>query len=221
MSARIILTAQNLKWLTSLVSIALLAGVACAEVPILIPDQHPGPPIYARVLGLVGDSETAVIVFYRSPACVPEDFNLPAIDSDLLIPPPGSEILMEGSMVLDQDVGVPKQEELHEVAGTPVPIWFVDAVELWAAIDTDGDGIKDSPLTIGELESMSSLRKGQADSYHEILHALGGATMPLLHMVASGVLEPQYGGDNFYMLYTNAYAPASGGPHPTLVLRLE
>src|SRR5687768_7895681 len=55
------------------------ADLAAAQpVHVAFPGGTPGPPIYASVGSgfLPHTEELAVVFFYRSPACVPADFNL-------------------------------------------------------------------------------------------------------------------------------------------------
>ena len=49
-----------------------------AQVRLKFPEQTPGGPVYARVERpfLIHTDEWAAVLFYRDPACVPEDFNL-------------------------------------------------------------------------------------------------------------------------------------------------
>lgn len=185
-----------------LVALVLLAGVAQAADFWAIPKDHAGPPIYARHLAWVGYQQTVAFIFYRSPDCVPKDFNLLTFyDFGLLDPPPGAEILMEGFMVWDMEkTWAPTQEVLRGVKGVPVPIWFVSVADMNAAIrrDLNGDGQPDYVVTVGDLEAMQSLQKGSADLYHEVLQPTDGHNVPKLNIVTSGSLE---GGGTFYMMY--------------------
>jgi hypothetical protein len=76
----------------------------------------------------------------------------------------------------------PLQQELFGQGA--VPVWFVDTQELMAAI-------VDDVLTIGELESLASLKIGTASFYHETLHPWGGSVRNHLVFNAHGLLADE------------------------------
>ncbi len=166
-----------------------LSEPAHAQVRTWIPDEDPGPPFYARVERssvhteiVPHTNEWAAVVFYRSPSCVPTTFNLMdlfdvprAFSCDLTID--GFEIWKNGPPPIDM---APMQARLDGLGA--VPVWFVSWPELQAAV-------ADDYLTIMELESLSSLRKGTATFFRETLHPTGGAQNPKLMINAHGILE--------------------------------
>ena len=166
-----------------------LVGSAQAQVRTQIPEEDPGPPFYARVERssvhtqiVPHTDEWAAIVFYRSPACVPPNFNL----MDLFNVPgaffcqltiEGFEIWRNGPPPVDF---APMQAKFNGLGA--VPVWFVSWSELQAAI-------ADDVLTITELQTLSSLQKGTATFFRETLHPTGGANQPKLSITARGTLE--------------------------------
>lgn len=195
---------RRLTWLAALVAIMLLPGVAQSADRLAIPDEHPGPPIYARIIRWVGYTDWAAVVFYRSPDVVPEDFHLGPFEyyavhyDPALLLPGAPQILLEGFGIWEDFTGPgglpPYQEVLRDVRGTPLPIWFVKVDELHLCLAAYGS------VTVTDLEQMPSLRKGLADSYVEILQANGAAQVPAINIVASGVVVEGEGGD-FFMQY--------------------
>src|SRR5687767_1113461 len=66
-------------WLLATMIVVGTANRAVAQpVHVDFPGGTPGPPIYANIGGgfLPHTDELAVVFFYRSPDCVPADFNL-------------------------------------------------------------------------------------------------------------------------------------------------
>ena len=145
-------------------SLAAGAGwaVADAQAPTVqrFPTDFPGPPFYANFSAtfIPTDEGRVGIAFYREPSCIPIDFNL-LIHAD---PPTafGCALTVEGKRWLhDPD---PAAFQVR-VWGGAVPIYFVDAEELSAAI-------VDGTLTIDELQSLPSLIVGVADDFHQVIH---------------------------------------------------
>jgi hypothetical protein len=164
--------------------VAICNLTASAAELFLVPEEHPGPPIYARELD-EDHNEWVVYVFYRPLDCVPKNFNLiDFFDFDLLDPPEECEILMEGFEIWEEPfIGPPFHQELHDVEGKPIPILFVKRTE-WL------QGIANGRLTLTELLKMKTLLIGTADSYHEILQpADSSAKVPQLNIITSGTLE--------------------------------
>ena len=134
-------------------------------------------PFYARTDILFHNDEWAVIVFYRSPECVPENFNLlqfydiPGAFSCFPPTTTGWDIWENGPSVDP----TPIKSQLRGLGA--VPVWLVNWPEMFAAA---ADGV----LTMSELESMSSLVKGSASFYNESLIISRKMTY-----VAKGTLE--------------------------------
>jgi hypothetical protein len=194
----------KLTWLAVLLALVLSAGVGQAAQRLTIPDQYSNLPYYARILRFVGYTDTVAVVFYRPPEWVPDDFNL-HLFYDFNVDPT-CPLLVEGSATWEGEPGVgvpPFQMTLHEVEGTPVPIWFLDDAEVLAAYlsDRDGDGQPDYVITVPDLEVMPSLQRAWADSYEEQVHPTGGAQVPSINIVTSGMVED---GRSFFMLWERA-----------------
>jgi hypothetical protein len=158
------------------------------------------PPFYARISGyeFIGSEgvfrtdEWAAIVFYRQPHCVPATFNLLAFfDFDLLGTPQALRcpLTVEGFEIWPAPPG-PGIAPIQTVSwdSGAVPVWFVRWLEMQ-------DLLADRIVTVTDLESASTLRKGLADSYHETLHppAAGpltsAAQVGFITIEASGTLE--------------------------------
>jgi len=134
-------------------------------------------PYYARTDILFHDDEWAVIVFYRPPECVREDFNLLAFYDvpDAFFCAPATTTgwsLRENGPAVDP---APFRMQLKGLGA--VPVWLVGWPEMQAAAN---DGV----LTTSELAAMPSLLKGSASFYSESL------IIPRkLTYVANGTLE--------------------------------
>jgi hypothetical protein len=163
------------KWKPLLVSLIVLgsAGICPASVH----QEVTGVPFYARGADTPAeaytDGETAVITFYRDPACIPAGFNLMVFYDenapDCTSCVAGFEIWGDGPGPTQKNTG-------------PMTTWFVKWTELLAAQE-------DGELTIGELADLDSLLKGTATFYTETLHPYGWAKRTLITVVASGSLE--------------------------------
>ncbi len=169
--------------------LAALPASAPAQVRTEIPRDDPGPPFYARIERHAVHTDIAphsggwaAIVFYRSPACVPPDFNL----LDLFDAPAafGCALTVDGFEVWRR--GPPPADPIPMFARFrglgDVPIWFVAWPELQAAV-------ADDVLTLPELEALPSLRKGSATFYRENLRPTDGADHPGLSLTAHGTLH--------------------------------
>ena len=75
-----------------------------------------------------------------------------------------------------------------------MPVWFVAWPQLEAAM---ADGI----LTMPKLEGLPSRLIGSASFFKETLHPTGGAVVPMINIVACGLLED---GRSFQMHVTGA-----------------
>jgi hypothetical protein len=187
------------------------AGSAGAQIRLQVPDDSPGPPIYARVERpfVYHTAEWAAIVFYRSPDCVPGGFNLldlfdlGAFDCPLTV---------SGFELWGNEPGIDAAPRLEVTSGDSVPVWFVPWPDLQAAI-------ADDVLTLSELDSLSPL-KGVA-TFREVLSPFvgpgetGGAQVTHLAITAAGVLSD---GRSFQYEYTDAFADPEKG-HVRIVLR--
>ena len=148
-------------WLSLLVISAALGSPEMAQAAVRV--EGDGGPFYARIQAdfVPTDGEWAAIVFYRDPACVPEDFNL----LQFFDPPPRPfwchSYVTAFGITGDDPSAKPVFTQLQGVE--PVPVWFVSWLQLEVAM-TDG------LLTIGELETLPSLLVGYAAFYNEVQH---------------------------------------------------
>lgn len=176
---------RSRKLLLVLVFICLAAGFAYGSVRLLVPEEDPGGPYYARIeFGLVHHTEEwAAIAFYRDPSCVPATFNLlrffdpnvPRVFGCTLTVE-GFDVWKNGPPPVDM---APIQSKLTGLGA--VPVWFVSWPELQGAL-------ADNILTKQELLALSSLQMGTATFFKEVLHPLGGAQQSALALVARGTL---------------------------------
>lgn len=155
--------------------VAMLAGVAYANVRLVVPDEDPYAPIYAD---FYGNEDLVAVFFYRDPGCVPDDFDLWGEFFDF----PGAfycDLTVKG-FVIYKNPGdfAPKQAKLKGLGA--VPIWFVSTNDFQDALS--------GGLTITELENMEPM-VGFASSYKEVLHPTGHPEMPMKNIVASGILD--------------------------------
>lgn len=166
-----------------------LPGAASGVVRTDIPSEDPGPPFYARVERAAvhtdivpNNGEWGAVVFYRSPACVPDGFNL----MDLFDPPrafdcsltmDGYEVWRNGPPPTDM---IPMFAKLDGLGA--LPVWFASWSDIQAAV-------ADDELTIEELQALPSLLMGTALLYRENLHPTDGAEEPKLWIRAYGLLH--------------------------------
>jgi len=163
-------------------------ATAEAKDPVRI-ESNGEVPFYARF----GENETfsngewTVIVFYRSPDCIPADFNLNQFfhfPSDngpgafACTPPTTTSI--EYWTNGPQTDPAPLKAEMTGLGA--VPVWFIAQAEIEAAM---ADGV----VTIGELAESPSLLKGEAASYTELLHPSQSNAQSLIQFTAEGKLE--------------------------------
>ncbi len=143
-------------------------------VPVKLPEEHPGIPLYAR-LGyppgfpegqIIETDGYVVVVFYREPSCIPADFNL----LDFFHFPgesgPGAwgcPAFHSGTLYIEPDAPPTAFPKIIDLQGAGVPIWAVDARELHAAAS---DGV----LTMVELSTLNRIER-LAGFYDEHLHA--------------------------------------------------
>lgn len=146
-------------------------------------------PFYARFgeNETFSDGEWTVIVFYRSPDCIPADFNL-----NLFFHFPGNDgpgafaCAPPTTTSIEYWANDPQTDPaplIAEMTGRgAVPVWFIAQAEVEEAL---ADGV----VTIGELAESPSLLKGEATSYTELLHPGQSNPQPLIQFKAEGVLE--------------------------------
>ncbi len=149
--------------------LVLLLATSSVLAAVLI-DSEGQLPFYARVPRdeIITDGEWVAVVFYRPAACIPAGFNmldffdlpdetgLGAFDCQ---PPTTDSVeLWQNGPEVD-----PAPLWVRFKGLGAVPVWFVTLAELETAT-------ADDMLTIGELESLSSLRKGSAGFYRELVH---------------------------------------------------
>lgn len=146
-------------------------------------------PFYARFgeNETFSDGEWTVIVFYRSPDCIPADFNLnqffhfPGNDGPgafACAPPTTTSVEYWAN-----DPQTDPAPLIAEMTGRgAVPVWFIAQVEVEQAM---ADGV----ATIGELAESQSLLKGEAATYTELLHPGQSNPQSLIQFKAEGALE--------------------------------
>lgn len=162
-------------------ALLILAGIVLADIRVAIPgDIEPlayiSPEGPGFEPGVINDGTWAAIPFYRSPQCIPADFNLMDwFDPDL--DPADCPLLVEGFAIWPGDSieGLPRSTQLSGV--DEVPVWFFE----WSEVQ---DAMADGVLTIGELASLDSRIVGSASVYEEQLHF----TPP--HRVSHGTVRP-------------------------------
>ena len=158
-----------------------LGTAAQAQIRLDVPEDRQ-PPGYANFgQGFLPHTEEwAVVIFYRTPACVPADFNL--LDFFDAPPRPFSCALHIEGFTLWRSLDDPYAAEIILHGTGAVPVWFVRWPELQAAI---ADGV----LTIGELAALPSLLTGSASFFlesirNDIVQQRGGNEA----LIASGTL---------------------------------
>jgi hypothetical protein len=181
-----------------LVGLLLMAATMAAAAPASAAvrlDDGGDVPFYARIstIGtpdqIFHDDQWAVIVFYRPPECVPDDFNLlgffdfpgPSGPGAFACNPPTTD----GFNLWRTGPGVDAAPFLAVTHGLgAVPVWFISWPELEAAVQ---DGV----LTMGELEALpsESLLIGSADYFRQVLQPHDAAVVPMTQFVARGSLE--------------------------------
>jgi hypothetical protein len=163
---------------------AMLASASTAggQVRLLVPEQSPSGPFYARIeRGLVLQTEEWVaIAFYRDPGCVRTDFNLLNFFDFASIPAIFACPLTAHGFELWADPATNAAPRLSKLEGNgAVPIWFISVEDFEAALPG---------LTLTELLAMPSLMQGVATDFEETLHPLEAAQQSGLEIVASGYL---------------------------------
>jgi hypothetical protein len=164
-------------------------GLVKTEWPTM---EDPGIPFYARVEiyepYIFNDGEWAAIIFYRDPACVPDDFNLlTLLDVPWVF---GCPHTVNGVSLWNGAAfnGAPKV--INMTGNGQVPIWFVP----WD--DVKSEARPDGVLTMNDLMDIEDLSIGYASRFNERLQphsdpAFGGGGHPNPKMIvtASGLME--------------------------------
>ena len=146
-------------------------------------------PFYARF----GENETfsngewTVIVFYRSPDCIPADFNLnqffhfpgEAGPGAFACAPPTTTSIEYWANGPETDPAPLTSEMTGRGA---VPVWFIAQTEVEQIL-------KDGIVTIGELSASPSRLVGEAQTYTELLHPSQTNEQALIQFKAGGALE--------------------------------
>jgi hypothetical protein len=159
---------------------ALLAPPAGAVDRVLVPQDSPGGPFYARIeQGLVHMTDDWVAVaFYRDPDCVDPGFDLLAFFDFDRIPEIFDCALTVHGFELWDGGQAPRQSRLF--GNGAVPVWFFSVTDYEAALPG---------LTLDEIQAMPSLVRGSAQAFEETLHPVGGARQTMLQLSAKGWLE--------------------------------
>jgi hypothetical protein len=151
------------------------------------------PPFYARVerpYVAPHNDDIAAIIFYRSPGCVPPQFNL----LDFFDVPAAFGCAMEskGHEWRFGDASPFSAPYLSVMLQDgPVPIWFVKTSELLAAASDD-------VLTITEIAALPSLITGSANHWSEWLEPYPTRSPSITRQSATGTIA---GGQRFAMDY--------------------
>lgn len=171
-------------------------------------------PFYARF----GENETfsngewTVIVFYRSPDCIPADFNLNQFfhfpgdngPGAFACTPPTTTSVEYWANGPQTDPAPLKAEMKGRGA---VPVWFFAQAEIEAAM---ADGI----VTIGELAVLPSRQIGTAATYTELLHPSQSNAQSLIQFTAEGNLE-----DGRSFMVDVSYGAADVEDHTTIEIQ--
>lgn len=155
---------------------------ADAQVRLLVPEESPSGPFYARLeRGFVLQTEDWVaIAFYREPGCVRTDFNLLNFFDFANIPAIfGCPLTVHGFELWGDPATDPAPKQSKLQGNGAVPVWFVSAADFQAALPG---------ITMTELRAMPSLMEGVATSFTETLHPTDGAVQSMLEIVAGGQL---------------------------------
>ncbi|MGD2077190.1 MAG: hypothetical protein PVH18_02330 [Chloroflexota bacterium] len=167
--------------------VVMLIGVQVALANTRI-DSDGQVPFYARFgqNETSTDGETVVIVFYRSPSCIPADFDLiqffhfpgPGDPGAFGCQPPTTD----GFEIWENGPGIDPAPKLGVLEGRgAVPVWFVSVSDLQTV--TDGG------VYINELAGLPSLQSGTASYYHETLRPSQTTDNYITNYVARGTLD--------------------------------
>jgi hypothetical protein len=146
-------------------------------------------PFYARFgeNETFSDGEWTVIVFYRSPDCIPADFNLNQFFHFPGEGSPGAFACAPPTMTsIEYWANGPETDPaplIAEMTGRgSVPVWFIAQAEVEQAME-------DGTVTIGELAASPSRQIGEAKTYTELLHPSQTNAQSLIQFKAEGALE--------------------------------
>ena len=145
-------------------------------------------PFYARF----GENETfsngewTVIVFYRSPECIPADFNLNQFFHFPGEAGPGAFACAPPTTTsIEYWANGPETDPaplISEMTGRgAVPVWFIAQTDVEQVME---DGV----VTIGELAASPSRLMGEAETYTELLHPSQSNKQALIQFNAGGAL---------------------------------
>ena len=146
-------------------------------------------PFYARF----GENETfsngewVAIVFYRSPDCIPAEFNLNQFFDFPGESGPGAfGCAPPTTTSVEIWANGPETDPAPLVAEMTgrgaVPVWFFTQAEAEAAM---ADGV----VTVDELAALPSRLIGTAATYTELLHPSQSNAQPMIQFMAAGALE--------------------------------
>ena len=166
-----------------LIVVALLLLVASSAYAKIRTPEGGDLPFYARIERgeILHNGEWAAIVFYRPPACVPDEFDL----LDFYDAPAAFDCgppTTDGFIIWYGEPGDTPPIQINLRGLGAVPVWFVAWDELEAAV-------ADDILLMSELEAMSTLVTGSASFYTETLHPTGVVQVPMINYVAHGLVD--------------------------------
>jgi hypothetical protein len=146
-------------------------------------------PFYARFgeNETFSDGEWTVIVFYRSPDCIPADFNLNQFFHFPSESSPGAFACAPPTTTsVEYWANGPETDPaplIAEMTGRgAVPLWFIPQEDVENAME-------DGMVTIGELAESPSRLTGEAVTYTELLHPSQTNEQSLIQFNAEGALE--------------------------------
>jgi len=165
----------SLALMVTVIMVIILASLSFANVrETITPDNF--APIYAD---WYGNDDWVAFIFYRDPAVVPVGFNL--FDFYDIPDAFAISLTVEGFAIFKKpDDLSPLQAKIQGLGA--VPIWFISRADYNTA---KGDGV----LTITELQSLSSLKKGSATFYAETLLSEEHPAIRMKNVEASGEME--------------------------------
>lgn len=172
-----------------------------------VPVEGPGLPYYAR-LSRSGDSWVmprneawSVLVFYRDPQCIPDNFDL---TQGVHFPGPdglgaiGCRPLFEGFDLRFStlDPMMPPDYSYMRNGTLDLPIWFIDTAELDALLERGF-------VYLPEIAALPSRVSGRAWQFEEQIQPLGANPEPSVRISASGRLDDG-GRFSFFWFYKSA-----------------
>jgi hypothetical protein len=147
-----------------------LALIADGMVLVNIPEQDPGPPLYARATPILNQffvtGDQLVIPFFRATSCIPPDFSIIGhFDFPTGPNSPGAfgcDLRVWGRLIIEPGSPLGTFPKLVNVWGASgMEIWVVSWSQFQTAMQTGA-------VTIEDLEAMNPL-KGTASWFHERL----------------------------------------------------